>query len=189
MRDKAGVIIPENYDPVETFTRRVRYSVVMNLDGYIVGPEGEADWITRDPEFDFTALFSQFDTILVGRRTFDGMVTAGRVSMPGMKTVVFSRTLRQEEHHGVAIVMDGQRETLAALKAGPGKDILLFGGGSLFRSLANGGLVDTVEVRIVPILLGAGVPLLPSLGNRIKLSRTAHTVHRTGIMSLEYAIT
>jgi dihydrofolate reductase len=189
MRDKAGVIIPEKYDPVETFMRRVRYSVVMSLDGYIAGPEGQADWITRDPEFDFTALFSQFDTILVGRRTFDGMVTAGRVSMPGMKTIVFSRTLRQEDHPGVAIVMDGQRETLAALKAGPGKDIWLFGGGSLFRSLAKDGLVDTVEVRIVPILLGAGVPLLPSLGNRIKLSLTAHTVYRTGILSLEYAIT
>jgi len=51
--------------------RRVRYSVVMSLDGYIAGPKGEADWITTDPEFDFTALFSQFDTILVGRRTFE----------------------------------------------------------------------------------------------------------------------
>jgi dihydrofolate reductase len=169
--------------------RRLRYSVVMSLDGYIAGPEGEADWIARDPEFDFIALFSQFDTILVGRRTFDRMVTAGRVSMPGMKTIVFSRTLRPEDHPEVAIVVDGQPETLAALKAGPGKDIWLFGGGSLFRSLAKDGLVDTVEVRIVPILLGAGVPLLPSLGNRIKLSLTAHTVSRTGIVSLEYAIT
>jgi dihydrofolate reductase len=173
---------------MEAFMRRVRYSVVMSLDGYIAGPGGEADWITIDPEFDFAALFSQFDTILVGRRTFDGMVTAGRVSIPGMKTIVFSRTLRQEDHPDVAIVTDGQRETLAALKVGPGKDIWLFGGGLLFRSLAKDGLVDTVEVRIVPILLGAGVPLLPSLGNRIKLSLTAPTGNRTGIVSLEYAI-
>lgn len=84
---------------------------------------------------------------------------------------------------------DGQQKTLAALKASPGKDIWLFGGGSLFRSLAEEGLVDTIEVGIVPILLGAGVPLLPSLANRIKLSLTAHRVHRTGIVSLEYAIT
>jgi dihydrofolate reductase len=161
----------------------------MSLDGYIAGPQGEADWITIDPEVDFTAIFSQFDTILVGRRTFDAMVAAGRVSMPGMKTIVFSRTLRQEDHPEVAIVTDGQQETLAALKAVPGKDIWLFGGGSLFRSLAEGGLVDTVEVGIVPILLGAGVPLLPSLQKRIKLSLTAHTVHRTGRVYLEYAIT
>ena len=168
--------------------RRVRYSVVISLDGYIAGPKGEADWITVDPEFDFTALFRQFDTILVGRRTFDRMVTARRTSMPCMKTIVFSRTLKQEDHPEVALVMDGHREALAALKAGPGKDIWLFGGGSLFRSLAEDGLVDRVEVRIVPILLGAGVPLLPSLEKRIKLSLTAHRVYRTGVVSLEYAI-
>ncbi len=46
-----------------------------------------------------------------------------------------------------------------------------------------------VEVRIVPILLGSGVPLLPSPGKRIQLSLIAQTVHRAGIVSLEYAIT
>jgi dihydrofolate reductase len=168
--------------------RRVRYAVAVSLDGYIAGPKGEADWITMDPEIDFTAMFSQFDTILVGRRTFDGMVAAGRASMPGMKTIVFSRTLRQEDHPEVAIVTDSQRETLAALKASPGKDIWLFGGGSLFGSLAGDGLVDTVEVSIIPILLGAGVPLAPNPVNRIKLSLTAQKVYRTGIVSLEYAI-
>jgi dihydrofolate reductase len=168
--------------------RLVRYSVVMSLDGYIAGPKGEADWITKDPDFDFTALFSQFDTILVGRRTFDAMVAARRVSMPGMKTIVFSRTLRQEDHPEVAVVANDQQETLAALKAGPGKDIWLFGGGSLFRSVAEDGFVDTVEVRIVPILLGAGVPLSPDIKNRIKLALTSHKVYQSGIVSLEYAI-
>ncbi len=169
--------------------RHVRYSVVMSLDGYIAGPNGETDWITMNPELDFTAMFSQFDTILVGRRTFDGMVTAGRTTIPGMKTLVFSRTLRQEDHPEVSIVADDQRETLAALKASPGKDIWLFGGGSLFRSLSEFGLVDTVEVGIAPILLGAGVPLQPSPANRIRLSLTTHRVYKTGIVSLEYAIT
>jgi hypothetical protein len=44
-------------------------------------------------------------------------------------------------------------------------------------------------VAIVPILLGAGVPLLPNPANQIKLSLTAHRVYKTGIVSLEYAIT
>jgi dihydrofolate reductase len=169
--------------------RRVRYSVVMSLDGYIAGPKGEADWIPTDPEFDFNALFSQFDTLLVGRRTFDRMVTAKRVAMPGMKTIVFSRTLRQKDHPEVAIVGGGHRETMVALKAAPGKDIWLFGGGELFRRLAEDGLVDTVEIRIVPILLGAGVPLLANHAKQIQLSLTAHKIRKTGMVSLEYAIT
>src|SRR6266702_6702410 len=168
--------------------RRVRYSVAMSLDGYIAGPKGEADWITMDPEVDFTAIFSQFDTILVGRRTFDVMVAAGRASAPGMKTIVFSRTLRQEDHPEVAIVMDGQREAVAALKARPGEDIWLFGGGKLFRSLAEAGMVDTVEVSVIPILLGDGVPLAPNLSRWINLSLVNHKVYSSGAVSLEYAI-
>jgi len=64
----------------------------------------------------------RFDTILAGRRTFDAMA-ARRVSIPGMKTVVFSRTLKQQDHPQVAMVANGHRETLAALRAFPGKDI------------------------------------------------------------------
>jgi dihydrofolate reductase len=168
--------------------RRVRYSVVMSLDGYIAGPKGEADWIPMDPEVDFDALFCQFDTLLVGRRTFDTMVATGRASIPGMKTFVFSRTLRQEDHPEVAILGNGHRETVAAMKAAAGKDIWLFGGGALFRSLAEDGLVDTVEVGIAPILLGAGVQLLPSHSKQIKLSLTTHKVSKTGMVSLEYAV-
>jgi dihydrofolate reductase len=171
------------------FMRRVRYRVAMSLDGFVAGPKGEADWISMDPEIDFTAIFNQFDTLLVGRRTFEAMASIGHVSMPGMKTIVFSRTLRQEDHSQVDIVKDGHREAVSALKTLPGKDIWLFGGGSLFSSLADDGLVDTLEVAIVPILLGAGVPLSPDLKNRIRLSLAGHKIYQTGIVSLEYSIT
>jgi dihydrofolate reductase len=70
----------------------------MSLDGYIAGPQGELDWITTDPEINFTEIFSQFDTLLAGRRTFDTMVSAGQTSMPGMKIVVFSKTLRPADY-------------------------------------------------------------------------------------------
>ncbi|NUO83776.1 dihydrofolate reductase [candidate division KSB1 bacterium] len=169
--------------------RRVRYSVAMSLDGYIAGPKGEADWIIMDPEIDFGALFNQFDTILVGRRTFEGMAGGGGGTMPGMKTFVFSRTLQQSDYPKLTIVAEKEKETLAALKNKPGKDIWLFGGGSLFRSLAQAGLVDSVEVAVVPVLLGGGLPLFPPPAQQVKLKLKSHKAYsKTGIVALEYAV-
>ena len=170
--------------------RRIRYQVATSLDGYIAGPKGEADWIIMDPDIDFRALFAQFDTVLIGRRTFEGMARGKKKAgaMPGMKTLVFSRTLRQHDYPKITIVAENAEKTLTALRAESGKDIWLFGGGLLFRSLLDAGLVDTVEVAIMPVLLGGGIPLLPFPAKQAKLKLTGHKVYKTGIVSLEYAV-
>lgn len=168
--------------------RRIRYSVAMSLDGYIAGPEGEADWITMDPDIDFAAMFDEFDTFIMGRRTFEPMARVNRAETPGVKTYVFSRTLRQEEYPMVTIVSDRVEKTVSELREEPGKDIWLFGGGQFFRSLLDAGLVDTVEVAIMPILLGEGIQFLPPRGKQTKLKLTGHKIYKTGIVSLEYSV-
>ena len=168
--------------------RRVRYVVACSLDGYIAGENGEADWIIMDPEIDFGALFAQFDTVLAGRRTFEGMAGSDRGQMPGIKMFVFSTTLQQRDYPDVTIVPDKPAEMLATLRASPGKDIWRCGGGSLFRSLRDSGLVDTIEVSVIPVLLGTGIPLVPGGAIRSKLKLTGHKVYGTGIVSLEYSI-
>jgi dihydrofolate reductase len=150
--------------------RKVRYGVAMSLDGYIAGPDGEANWIVHDPEIDFKEIFSRFDTLLIGRKTFEAMLKmgGGRGSWPGMQSFVISRTLKQADHRGVTIAKDA-RALVTDLKTKPGKDIWLFGGGELFRSLLGDGLVDAVDVGIIPVLLGRGIPLLPSPAVQTKL--------------------
>jgi dihydrofolate reductase len=162
----------------------------MSLDDYIAGPIGEADWIIMDPDIDFGALFDQFDTFLVGRRTFEGMAGAGGGGQPGVQTIVFSRTLRQRDYPNLTIVSENPEQALADLRAKPGKDIWLFGGGALFRSLLEARQLDTVEVSVIPVLLGEGISLLPRepSSERFKLKLASSGMFKTGIASLEYAV-
>jgi dihydrofolate reductase len=167
--------------------RRVRYSVAMSLDGFIAGPNGEFDWIVMDPTIDFAAFFKEFDTVLMGRRTFEVVRQGGAGPMEGMQTIVFSRSLRPSDHPTVTISSDVTK-TVAALKAKPGKDIWLFGGGSLFRSLLDANLVDLIEVAVVPILLSQGVPLLPAGARSPSLRLIGSKTFPSGIVSLTYAL-
>ena len=169
--------------------RQVVYSVAMSLDGYIAGPRGEADWIVIDPDIDFAAMFARFDAILMGRKTYETTRTAqGGGSMPGVESYVFSGTLRPADCPGVT-VSDDPSQTVPALKQQSGKDIWLFGGGVLFRSLLQSGLVDQVSVAVIPVLLGGGMPLLPDSPKRAGLQLVKHQVFaKTGTVSLEYAV-
>jgi dihydrofolate reductase len=169
--------------------RRVRYQVATSLDGYIAGPKGESDWIVMDPDIDFAAHFAQFDTILLGRTTYEATLKMQGSADFGMCTYVFSHTLKQSEHPNVTIVKDGAKELLERLRNEEGKDIWLMGGGVLFRSLLELGVVDTVEVAIVPVVLGGGVAMLPTPAPQTKLTLTKrHVYEKTGIVSLEYSI-
>lgn len=170
--------------------RRVRFGVAMSLDAYIAGPNGEADWIVADPDVDFNEIFSRFDTLVMGRGTFEAMkaMGGGDGTMPGVEVVVISRTMRPADHPGVTVA-DDVKGVIADLTGRPGKDIWLFGGGQLFRSCLELGLVDGLDVAIIPVLLGRGIPLLPTPATKAKLKLTKHRVYeKSGIVGLEYDI-
>jgi dihydrofolate reductase len=170
--------------------RRVRYQVASSLDGYIAGPNGEFDWIVADPDIDFAALYAQFDTVVMGRKTFEvGLSQGVDGSMPGIDVIVFSKTLKAADYSAVRIVADDPVKHVRALKEKPGKDIWLFGGGQLFRTLLDAGLVDTVEPAVVPVLLGSGIPMLPGANAHAKLSLNGHRLYpKSGIIVLEYHV-
>ena len=168
--------------------RRLRFSAAMSLDGFIAGPKGEYDWIPHDPTFDFGALFRQFDTIVMGRRTYDAMLAQRHsASEFGMRVFVVSTTLRPIQHPEITILRFKVAEAIAELKEEEGKDIWLFGGGVLFRSLLDEGLVDTVELSVVPVLLGDGIRLLPK-GRSWPLRYVQSKVLRSGILTISYDV-
>ena len=92
--------------------RRIRYSVAISLNGYIAGPDDKFDWIVMDPDIDFAGLSDQFDTYLLGRRTFEVTRSYGQAAIPGARTFVFSRTLRQSDYDDVTIVGENWRQAV-----------------------------------------------------------------------------
>jgi dihydrofolate reductase len=170
--------------------KRLRYRVAMSLDGYIAGPHGEFDWIPHDPDVDFAALAVQFDTAVMGRKTFETALSAGGDgTMPGIDVVVCSTTLRQADHLKVRIERGDPVDVVRDLKHKTGKDVWLFGGGALFRTLHEAGLVDTVEIAVVPVLVGGGIAMLPPPAARTSLVLRARRVYpKSGIVLLEYDV-
>ncbi len=170
--------------------RLVRFGGAMSLDGYIAGPNGEYDWILMDPDIDFAETQAQFDTFLIGRKTFEAMAKMGSdvKSVPGLQNIVLSRTLRAGDYPHVTVRSDAEG-VVAELRAQPGKDIAIFGGGELLRSLLAVGLVDRIEVALIPVLLGGGIPLLPPPARRAMLKlRKQRVYEKTGTIGLEYDI-
>jgi dihydrofolate reductase len=169
--------------------RLIRYRVAMSLDGYIARADGGYDWIVMDLDIDFSGPMQEFDTFLMGRKTFEAMLRMGGGSpAPGTRNVVCSRTLNPDDYPH-AIVAASAESYVAELRRQPGKDIWLFGGGELFRSLLAAGCVDRVEVAVIPVLLGGGVPLLPHGGSGAELRLREHRVYpKTGTVTLNYEV-
>ena len=168
--------------------RRLRYSVAVSLDGFIARANGDFDWIIMDPAIDFAAMYNEFDIAVMGRKTHDVVQAMGEGAMPAIDTVVFSRTLAPVTQPGLRITHDDPVEVVTALKAEPGKDIWLYGGGDLFRTLLAAGLVDTVELAVIPVLLGEGIPLLPPGASTTLVLSDTKVLPASGIVVLAYAV-
>jgi dihydrofolate reductase len=161
----------------------------MSLDGFIAGPHGEIDWIVPDPDVDVASIYTGFDAAILGRHTYELKLQPGAPPWPrGWEVVVASRTLRSADHPGVSVVGDDLHSTVSRLRAARGRDIWLFGGGVLAASLLAMNLVDGVEVALMPVVLGAGVPFLDGVAQRVPLQLSRTRQSSAGIVHLEYNV-
>ena len=174
--------------------RNVKYCVGVSLVGYLASSDGSFEWLERaastakGEDFGMTALFKSIDTVLMGRRTFEVAVKMGGGGYPKVKNYVVSRTLPPGERNGVEIISADPAKFVAALKKRPGKDIYLSGGGELARELLRKGLVDQIELGVVPVLVGVGIPCLPPDFPETDLELTQCKQYKAGILGLTYRV-
>ena len=140
------------------------------------------------------AYLEKIDTLLMGRGTYETAVSTpeSRALLDSMTVYVVSTTVDAAAHEGVTVIGQADRADvvgeIARLKAETGKDIWLFGGGVLFRALIDAGLVDRVEVAVVPRILGSGIPLVPGLDRIASLELHSSEVFDSGMALLKYDV-
>ncbi|KAI8308028.1 glycoside hydrolase family 2 [Colletotrichum sp. SAR11_59] len=165
-------------------TRKLRYNVATSVDGFIAPPDGSTDWIVMDSNIDFDALYAQFDAFLMGRKTYECMFAMGEQNplrkQPRENLIVFSRTLKAEDHPAVTVVSKDVIGHVAELKNGEGRDIWLMGGGELAGLCLKAGMLDAVEAAIMPVMLGKGTrmleeaSLMPHGGFKLEMVESRH---------------
>jgi dihydrofolate reductase len=176
--------------------RKVKYSVANSLDNFIARKDGEFDWILMNADYGMDKFFSSIDTMLIGRKTYEITLShsagsfegKGDNSFKGIKSFVFSRTLKESPSKDVQVVSENAGEIVRSLKNKEGKDIWLMGGGELAKSLFDENLVDEISLSVHPILLGSGIPLFHEINRQIDLELMECKPHKNGVVQLFYRV-
>jgi len=179
--------------------RKVKYFVANSLDNFIARPDGGVEWLFNDgTDYGMAEFYRSIDCVLLGRKTYDfatgqqqrksrkakKKASVGR----GMKSYVFSRTLKAEPDDDFTVVSENAGAFVRKLKKEPGKDIWLMGGGELAGSLLTAGVVDEIGLNIHPVLLGQGIPLFAGLTVQRNLELVESKAHQNGCVQVDYRV-
>ena len=186
----------------------------VSADGYFSAPDGNLDWAVPDDQLDreATAGGGNVDAMLFGRRTYEMFESfwpkalkdaegpsdphhQGRRSpsitemariIDASRKFVFSRTRNDFPWNNTRHVPDLDVRSVEALKREPGKDIIVFGSGTIVSKLTELGLVDEYRFIVGPLLLGSGKPLVSGVPNTTKLRLAEAKPYPSGNVMLRY---
>jgi len=184
--------------------RKVLLSNLVTLDGFFAGPKGELDWHIVDEEFNQYAidLLSKVDALLFGKVTYQLMAdywpaAATNPSTPksdveiadkmnNLPKIVFSKTLQEVKWNNSRLVKDNIAEEISKMKQQPGKDMVIFGSGSIVSTFMQHGLIDEYRIIVNPIVLGNGKPLFKGINGKQNLKLLKTRVFGSGVVILYY---
>jgi len=173
--------------------RKTTFGGANSLDNYFARKNGAVDWLmwSKEAAEMMADYWKTIDTIVMGRKTYEvGLkMTKGKGNpYPGIKSYVFSRTLKSRRHASVEIVSEDAAKFVRKLKKQPGKDICVMGGGELAHSLFEAKLIDEIGFNIHPVLLGSGVPLFHPMKRQIDLDLLDCKRFKNGCVCVTYRV-
>lgn len=172
--------------------RRLAYYVAVTSDGFIAHADGSVEGFLMDGEHvdDFMSSLSAYDTVLMGRATYDFGRSFGVTNpYPALRQYVFSRTLRERPDPAITVIGSDAANRVRELKAEhTGKDIWLCGGAELAAELFLEQLIDDLILKVNPIVFGAGKTLFSRALPRNALQLAGTKVYGNGVVLLRYRL-
>lgn len=178
--------------------RRIIAYLATSADGFIARPDGEVDWLDRPSpkgSYGMGAFYRSIDTILWGRKTYEMALRfqqEGKMATafdPGKKHYVFTRTLpASAAPAGVEFVQGAIQPFAARLRGVKGKDIWMMGGAGIMASFLDAGEIDEFDLKVIPTLIGEGIPLLAPRHRTVPLQLILCKKFPDGVVQLRYAV-
>jgi dihydrofolate reductase len=172
--------------------RRIVVYIATSADGYIARSDGNVDWLNRPRpagNSGMAAFFRSIDTILWGRRTYDESLARGGAPAlnPKIKNYVFTHSPGPPTA-GVEFVNQPVRDFARRLRAQPGKDIFMMGGGGVIGSFLDAGQIDDFIIHVIPVFIGEGIPLIQPHHRTVKLTLASSRRFSDGVVRLHYRV-
>lgn len=173
--------------------RKIIVHIAASADGYIARPDGDLDWLTSRPApkgfYGMNAFTRTIDTMLLGRKTYEASLRLGATFREKSRTIVFSRHAPPPDAPpGVEFVSDEIAPFVNRLRAQPGKDIWLMGGGELIASFLDAHAIDEFVVSVVPVFIGDGIPLIARRHRHVPLELRSVEQFEDGLVQLHYLV-
>jgi len=173
---------------------RFRVYIAASADGYIADPGGSVAWLDAYPgvEYGYDDFIRSVGTVVMGRASYDLARSFGDWPYPDQRCIVLTRRLPEPPPAGAHVAFrSGDVGALAAElramepAAAPGGDVWVMGGGRVIRQFLDAGALDTLEIYVIPLLLGGGIPLFPP-GPGHGLTLRGAQGFASGVVRLEY---
>jgi dihydrofolate reductase len=177
--------------------RKIVVCIAVSADGYIARPDGDIEWLNRIPDagdYGMNEFYASIDTILWGRKTYDialAFQKKGVVSQafdPKMKHHVFSRRPPKRHPVEVEFVRGPVRNFMARIRAKAGKNVWVMGGAGLIGSLLDMGAIDELDMHVMPVMIGKGIPLAMPKRRDVRLELVGSHSYTNGMVRLHYAV-
>jgi dihydrofolate reductase len=179
--------------------RKIIVYIATSADGYIARPDGDVEWLNRRPrtvDYGMGKFYPTIDTILWGRKTYDWLLNyyKRRGKTTGLfdtrlVNYVFSRKPPKRVAPGVEFVSESVKAFTRRLRATPGKQIWMMGGGELIASFLDAGEIDEFDIHVIPVFIGEGIPLVAPRHRDVPLRLRSSRKYPDGVVRLRYEVT